>query len=238
MAEIMLSNQGMHGLGLIASENRTVRRNRRVPIATAIAGLVWLAVIVTATFLMFAYAATPGDGGAPPAVWPSASHVARDSSKPTLVMFVHPRCPCSRASVGELAVLMAHVQGKAIVRVLFLHPAGTNPGWVETSPWHEAAVIPGVAVQRDEDGAEASLFGMKTSGDSVLYAADGRLLFHGGITISRGHSGDNPGREALQALLQNQPAQLAQTPAFGCALFAPGTSTAAPIACRVEHSEP
>jgi hypothetical protein len=228
----------MSGLGPNASENRTVRRNRRVPIATAIAGLVWLSVIVTATVLMFAYAATPGDGGAPPAVWPSASHVVREFSKPTLVMFVHPRCPCSRASIGELAALMAHVQGKAIVRVLFLEPAGTDPGWVETSSWREAAAIPGVVVQRDEDGAEASLFSMKTSGDSVLYAADGRLLFHGGITISRGHSGDNPGREALQALLQNQPAQLAQTPAFGCALFAPGTNAGVTIACRIENSEP
>src|SRR5207244_3157993 len=41
----------------------------------------------------------------PPANWPANSLVRLDASRPTLVMSLHPHCPCSRASVRELSVL-------------------------------------------------------------------------------------------------------------------------------------
>ena len=234
----MLPHASVSGVAHIKSENGTLRPGRIVSIATGIAGLAWLAVIVTATALMFAYAANPCDEGAPPGIWPSSSAVQRDASKPTLVMFVHPRCPCSRASIGELALLMAHAPSKANVHVLFLQPSGTDPDWVQTSSWRTAAEIPGVIVERDANGAQARMFGMKTSGDAILYSADGRLLFHGGITISRGHSGDNPGRDALEALLSDQPAPMATSPVFGCALFATGTNAEVSAVCQKESQQP
>jgi len=70
------------------------------------------------------------------------------------------------------------------------------------------------------------LFRIETSGDLVLYDADGRLLFHGGITSARGHSGDNLGRSAIQALLWKEPAQTASTSSFGCPLFSCPASAA------------
>ncbi len=218
--------------------NGTLRQSRRLPLATAIGGLIWLAVIATATVLMLAHAGAPGEASTPPAVWPASSKVPHDQARPTLVLFVHPRCPCSRATIGELAVLMAHAQGKVNVRALFLRPAGTSTDWAESDTWHQAAAIPGVAVQGDDAGTEARRFGMKTSGDAALYAADGRLLFHGGLTISRGHAGDNPGRDTLLALLHNEPTPATQTPVFGCALFEPGTNGLASTECRKERLQP
>jgi hypothetical protein len=76
-----------------------------------------------------------------------------------------------------------------------------------------------VTVQRDDAGREARLFGAETSGDTRLYSATGELMFHGGITIARGHSGDNPGRDALEALLFGKPAGATKTRVFGCSLF-------------------
>ena len=135
------------------------------------------------------------------------------------MMFVHPRCPCSRASVGELARLLVQDRGLGSVHVLFINPPGMSPDWARTVLWEQAALIPGVTVQLDQNGVEAKRFGVETSGQTLLYDASGQLLFEGGITISRGHSGDSPGRSAVLALLSEGNAELSQTPVFGCPLF-------------------
>jgi hypothetical protein len=80
-------------------------------------------------------------------------------------------------------------------------------------------LIPGVTVHLDDAGREARLFASMTSGETLLFDAEGRLKFHGGITASRGHSGDNAGRDALEALLRGQASQQVITPVFGCSLF-------------------
>jgi hypothetical protein len=204
------------GNGVLAASPGSARKISR-PILFA--GLVWLTVIVSSTFLMLAYANSPGAAGSPPGNWPVASNLPRDNSRPALVMFVHPRCPCSRASMDELALLMAHCQGRVNAHVFFLKPAEKADDWAHTDLWREAAAIPGVTVHQDDAGSEARLFNVETSGDLLLYDAKGRLIFHGGITSARGHSGDNAGRSNVQALLLNQPAQLSETPIFGCSLF-------------------
>ena len=112
---------------------------------------------------------------------------------------------------------MAHSQGKLCSHVLFLQPAGQRPDWVETDLWRSAEAIPGVKVHADWNGAEARRFHAGTSGQTVLYDA-GRLLFAGGITAGRGHSGDNPGRDAVMALLAAPTGTGARTPVYGCGL--------------------
>jgi hypothetical protein len=136
--------------------------------------------------------------------------------------------------VGELAKLMTACQGKLVAKVLMLRPPTMPAGWERTDLWDSAAAIPGVLVVADVDGAEARRFGAETSGQSLLFAADGRLLFAGGMTESRGHSGDNDGRSTLMSLVLTGSitAQPAHTPVYGCPLFdessnclKPGAST-------------
>lgn len=140
------------------------------------------------------------------------------AGQPTLVVFAHPRCPCSRASVGELALIMAKARGQVQARVWFYRPAGMPEDWAHTDLWHSASAIPGVSVAGDEGGAEAARFHATVSGQTLLYRGDGRRLFNGGITSARGHSGDNAGRSAVLALLQGHTFQAVETPVFGCAL--------------------
>lgn len=71
-----------------------------------------------------------------------------------------------------------------------------------------------------EGGSEAARFHAQTSGYIPLYDRDGRLMFQGGITMSRGHSGDNPGRSALEGLSSEHISNRGKTPVFGCSLFA------------------
>ena len=120
---------------------------------------------------------------------------------------------------------MTDCDGRLATAVLMLRPAGMPDDWVHTDLWSSAAAIPGVSVLADDEGAEARRFGAATSGQALLYSADGQLLFAGGITESRGHSGDNAGRSAIESLVlgsQTIPTtRPALTPVYGCPLFGP-----------------
>jgi hypothetical protein len=114
---------------------------------------------------------------------------------------------------------MAQCRGLVETHVLFYQPAELPPRWAETEIWRSAAAIPGVTVSHDPGGAEARRFHGATSGQALLYDAAGRLIFNGGITGSRGHAGDNAGRNAITSLLMKGAAERARTPVFGCSLF-------------------
>jgi len=180
---------------------------------------------------MWAYESTPGEVTTSPTQWPSNSQIEHNADRPTLVVFAHPRCPCTRASINELALIMAHCPDQVDARVLFFKPAGFSVGWEKTDLWTSAEAIPGVEVVSDEEGSEAKRFHATTSGYSLLYNSQGQLLFSGGITGSRGHSGDNAGRSAVESFLMNdQIDQTQQTFVFGCPLL--GRSDAGCTECQ------
>jgi hypothetical protein len=189
----------------------------KVAVATAI----WLAAVVTCMAFMSQYASKPGSAGGSLGQWPVESRIVLDAQHPTLLMFAHPRCPCTRASIRELEQVLSDCQGKVNAQVWFIKPAGTASDWTNTDLWRSAAAIPGVAVHVDENGAETHRFQGETSGQTVLYAPSGQLLFQGGITIARGHEGDNRGVDTIESLLlhKGSPPIGANTPVFGCALF-------------------
>jgi hypothetical protein len=184
-----------------------------------LAGAGWFALIAAGLALLFRYQMSPGTAAIPPLKWPAESSIQRIPGMPTLVLTLHPHCPCSRATVTELAALMTHCQGRVAAHVLFLKPAGFPVDWEKTDLWDNAARLPGVAVSGDPEGIEAARFHASTSGQALLYDAAGKLLFNGGITGARGHSGENAGRTALVALLSNRTTTLRQTPVYGCSLL-------------------
>jgi len=188
--------------------------------------LAWLILVGAGLAGMWRYAETAGPAATASGMWPRASHVVRDARRPTLLVFAHPQCACSRASIGELSILMTHVQERVTAKVLFYRPSGAADAWVHSDLWQSAAAIPGVEVAIDEDGTEASVFGAAVSGQTLLYDAAGDLIFSGGITVARGHAGDNTGRSALLSLLTNTDATTARTPVFGC--FLKGAPTTSP----------
>jgi hypothetical protein len=134
----------------------------------------------------------------------------------------HPQCTCTRASIENLAEVLAHAPKPPKTYVIFLRPTVFEAGWEQTDLWHSAAAIPGAIVLRDDDGAEARRFGAETSGQTLLYDRGGSLMFNGGVTGSRGHAGENAGETALLALLTKGQAERRAADVFGCPLFAPG----------------
>jgi hypothetical protein len=179
---------------------------------------------------MAAYEMTPASTATAQGRWPAASHLTRDWERPTLVTFVHPRCPCSRASLAELERLTSDCRERFSHTIVFVRPAGFAPGWERTGLWNTAKRLEGASLVCDPQGREAARFGATASGETFLYARDGQLLFHGGVTPARGHDGDNAGRAVLTALIQSGRADRAQSAVYGCAL----TNRC----CASEDSEP
>jgi hypothetical protein len=195
-----------------------VTYSRKKFFITALLGASWMTALAFGARVLFKYETTPGTVGSVASNWPSPSLVPRQTDKPTLLMFAHPHCPCTRASIGELAQIMAHALGKVNAYVLFVRPLNADSGWDDTDLRSSAAAIPGVIVVTDENGKEAARFGAETSGHTVVFGSDGALLFSGGITASRGHAGSNAGENAILAVLNERAAEHARTPVFGCSL--------------------
>ena len=162
---------------------------------------------------------TPGATSTRESTWPQDSRVIPDSARANLVLLVHPRCPCSRATVAELSEIMARCEGLVTAHVLFLKPQQMPDGWEVSDLWHRAALIPGVHVGTDEEGREARRFGALTSGQVVLYDRQGLLKFSGGITVARGHRGENAGHQAIVDWLTRETAERSSDVVFGCPLF-------------------
>lgn len=166
---------------------------------------------------MARYENTPGAAFEQIGAWPQHTAVVRAVDGPTLLVFAHPRCPCTRATIAELARLLARTGQPVMTRVLYFAPRGDS-AFAATDEWATAAAIPGVEVQVDWNGDEARRFGAATSGHAMLFDRTGRQLFSGGITAARGLEGDNAGRSALQDLLAGRAADRAATPVFGCGI--------------------
>jgi hypothetical protein len=190
-------------------------------ILTLLLGLAWAGSAVLGGHALLKYENSPGSVGRVSSSWSSDPAVQLANDRPTLVMAAHPQCPCTRASVAELAQLMAHVQGKVRAYVLFYSPRDSRADWQNTDLRRTAAQIPGVTVLSDIDGAEAERLGAETSGHTFLFDPSGRLLFNGGITASRGHSGDNAGESAIVSLINDRISKRSQTFVFGCSLKNP-----------------
>jgi hypothetical protein len=185
-------------------------------------GVIWLGAAAAGLSVLWRYDNTPGDAARAPEQWPALTTLARATDRPTLVMLAHPHCPCTRASLGELAEAIARARTPPRTYILFMTPTGFRDGWEQTDLWRTAAALPGVTVVRDDDGRAARQFGASTSGQTLLYDVRGALVFSGGITGARAHAGDNLGRQSLVAFLNRESAVRSATNVFGCPLFHPG----------------
>jgi hypothetical protein len=191
---------------------------RVLPIRIILSTL-WLFALGAGFAVILNYQNTDGAVGKVPRQWPDGSQVPLDANRNTLVMFVHPQCPCTRASMEELNRLLTRSQGEVAAHVVFFKPEGFSDDWTRADLWRSAAAIPGVALHEDADGKQARLFGIETSGHVLVYNQQGKLVFSGGITGGRGHAGDNAGEDAVLALLAGRETGVKQTPVFGCSLL-------------------
>src|SRR5215212_522194 len=98
----------------------------------------WLCAVTLGMFALTKYASQPGKAAVAPRAWPAATVITQDKQRSTLVMLAHPQCPCTRASINELARLMAREKNLLRAYVLFYQPKDAPPGWAQTDLWRSA----------------------------------------------------------------------------------------------------
>ena len=179
----------------------------------------WIFLVTLGLVWLWGYASRPAAPASAPERWPQASGLTLSSSLPTVIMFGHPHCTCTRASLNEYSRLMSDVGGKLSGYFVLIQPDGMPDDWAETDLLERAQTIPGVSVLVDQGRAEADRFGAVASGHVVVYNPAGELLFSGGITPSRAHEGDSFGRQRILAAVAGlHPDRPPTAPTFGCEL--------------------
>ncbi|CAG1009752.1 hypothetical protein PHYC_03743 [Phycisphaerales bacterium] len=185
-------------------------RSSARPVVVAGAVVCWGIAILGFVLALGWHAGRPGPAGSP----------APGGGAPggfLVTVYAHPHCPCTRATIEELARIIAAAPREARYEVGFFRPAEEPDRWAYGTTWDNASSIPGVRVWTDPDGRAAAGLGAVVSGHVVVRDANDQVVFSGGITGSRGHSGDNAGAEAvLSRLLRGE--GLSAYPAYGCTI--------------------
>jgi len=180
--------------------------------------LICIAAVICGLGALWDYSNRPGLPAKAQATWPTKTHISRDPNFSTLIMFTHPRCECSEASMSELNQILTKINSKLNTIIIFVTPKNPDNSWKDTALWAGAKLIPGAQIILDAGGLEADRFGARTSGQILLYDKQGNLVFSGGITNARGHPGDSFGKTAVISFINEHRLDHKTTPVFGCAL--------------------
>jgi len=195
-------------------------RLRKVLKWSAVLG--WAFAVGAGLQIIWTYGVTPGETSPAPAQWPGSPLIAPSGKDPTLLMFVHPRCTCTRSSLANLREIVRRTNETPAVWILLLNFDASDADWLRTDTVARARQIPGARVVHDVAGQEAARFGVATSGHVVLYDASGRLRFSGGITAARAQAGDNDGQRSVLSFLADAQADARHEHAtFGCSFHDP-----------------
>lgn len=200
-------------------------RTKKTKQAFGVIGIVlWLWLVLLGINKLNSYANTPGESATASATFPILSRVQTQKGKSTLILFVHPKCGCSVATVAEMARLYPKISSNAIVNIVFLKPEGFSEDDVRSDLWASAQKITGAHLTIDSENREADLYGAKTSGQTFLYDFSGLLVFEGGLTPSRGHMGDSKGQQDILSYFLNQSTWgPSKASVFGCGLRTPSS---------------
>ena len=177
--------------------------------------ILWLVLILACLCPLLRYQSQPGRQAEPPLSWPG--HLNRGEGF-TVLLFVHPGCPCTRAGLRQLERLTARDWPGLKTYAIFSTPRGVERDFHQTDLWRLAQSIPRVTAFLDRDGRIGREFGCFTSGQVLLYDGEGHLRFSGGVTASRGHEGDSIGVEAITRHLKYLEG-VSSTEVYGCPLF-------------------
>jgi hypothetical protein len=211
---------GMQGYacGTTDQEFRGMGRFNRL-VVWVIALSAWGSAVAAGSWVLMKYETTAGRSGKTVSQWPIGSIIPLAKDRYTLVMFAHPKCPCTRASIEGLNGLMARRPGRLSVYVLFYRPSNYSESWTQSDFWRSARSIHTLQVAMDSSGIEAKRFGARTSGHTFVFDPQGRMWFTGGITAARGVQGDNSSLSAVEYLTLRGPRSLVRMPVYGCDIF-------------------
>ena len=183
--------------------------------------VIWALLIAAGMSVTGRYDNTPGPARPVASSWPPGTSLTLSPGHLTLLVFVHPECSCTAATLTEIEGLLARHRRTLDVTLIAIIPPARIEQWEHSRLLQRAAAIPGLRVFYDYGSVEAERFGALTSGYSLAYSSSGKLRFAGGLTQARGQTGNNLGIETLDQLAENLLPSRNRNPVFGCELRNP-----------------
>lgn len=187
---------------------------------TLIAAWFCTAVFLFAKLAM--YSQSPGAQATPPLA--AVANIHPNPDRYTLVVSVHPKCPCTQSTFYELERLVPKVDNN-IDFVFYIFTTQESPeSWFNDSSAHIQTRFPDSVIHKDIDAVSATRIGSMISGSTVLYNPDGYPVFWGGVTSGRGHSGDNLGSDSIIAIVNDREPPRTTTLVYGCEITQPNSN--------------
>ena len=202
----------------VTARKPTARRQTAFISLLLVAYAIWGGLLLIGHIVLFEYEMTAGPFVNLKRIFPTKSSILLTHGRPNIILFLHPCCPCSVASVDEFHQLMREGEKDAIGTVVFYMPHEQEAEWSHQPIVSSVKRIRNTSVLYDTDGSQAELFGAATSGHVFIFDGRGVLQFSGGITGSRGHTGDNHNFEMARATIIDRRPKFATAPVFGCSL--------------------
>lgn len=141
--------------------------------------------------------------------------------KPQLLLFYHPKCPCTTATVRILERLNPRFL-EPIPITAIAYCADDEPDlWIQSRTTKALSSLDNVRIVIDKGGRLSKSFGATVSGHLLLYNPNGQLTFSGGITPYRGHEGDSPSSLDLLERINSPKDNCMHWPVFGCTTVSP-----------------
>ncbi len=184
--------------------------------------IAWGVLVLLGYGSMVVYSTSPAKSAVTADHFPLDSTLAHGRNL-TLITFLHPQCPCSRATVSELQELLVQneFQSNLTIYAVVSRPSGCSADFTRGAILDSLSSMKNVQVVIDKDDVESQRFGARASGQTLLFDGQGKCLFSGGITAARGEVGANAGVNALRQYLAGTTTTTTitkQTPVFGCSL--------------------
>jgi hypothetical protein len=201
-------------------------RQHRAGLGLTLLIAAWVLLVGFLCWALVAYSfKRDAKGGEAVAHWPVGTSLPTTPGRPTMLVFLHPKCPCSRATMSELErIWVLHSeQDKSSARLEFVVPVPPDAAndWLSTDTVEQAKRLDGATLVFDPGGVEAKRFGAIASGTVMWFDPAGDCLYAGGVTDGRGHEGGNAGRDSVEQLMRGEAPSEQSLPAFGCRLCLP-----------------
>ena len=193
----------------------------------------WAITVSYGVASLWAYDTKPGVAASAPRVYSKEKGPVAMGDRMLMLVFLHPHCPCSNATLEQLEILLRSRKIELECRVYVVVPPEAVAGWEKGPLLERVHSIPGVLVKYDFGGIETQRFAASTSGQVLLYERNRSLVFSGGITASRGHPGESLGARAILALLENRSTPITVAPVYGCPLLNLGSLCGGVSPCKL-----
>ncbi|MEZ6096434.1 MAG: hypothetical protein R3C03_19765 [Pirellulaceae bacterium] len=140
---------------------------------------------------------------AAPTAWPLDTNLSRRADWKTVLLFVDPHCPATATTLDDFE---ESIENERVTSTIVFFQGRENPQELESSPNVERARgISDASIVFDRDGHEFARFGIKNSGQVLVYDTNNSLIYEGdtfeGTTPNAPANDNSPNRKRVNAIL-------------------------------------